>query len=134
MWQSVPQLKWGIGVVVVVLVVSLLSMWTVGTPVASSQYAKNLRSIVQQAIQLNTTAQQDSNTLVRLVHATTALSYLDAARMASVGRDLSKIARVNTDEIRQLLDASQKSAIQQVVQMCPAVKPTGAYVMGSGWV
>lgn len=135
LWQTIPQLKWSVFVVSIMLVLALLSLWTGNsTPTYSKDYINNLRSLVQQALQWNTTAQQDTNDLVRLMHATSAVAYFNAARTLATGKDLSRISGVNVQEVRDLLDRTQKDAMQRVTHACPPLKPSGVYVMGSGWV
>ena len=136
-WWSLPQSKITLLVVVAVLVVALMSKWagTEGGPTYSKRFLKQLNRIVQQSMKWHSSAMQDSDPLVRLIHANYALAYAQAAR-SFTGADLSleRLSGVRVPDLMYALEDDQKKALQTVVNTCPQIRPTGMYTTGSAWM
>ena len=122
-------------VVFVVIVIVLLSKWTSSGRFAYNRgFVRRMKRLVQESTRLDALAQQDANSLMSLIHSTTAAAYLEAARSLTNDDVVTKAAGVNADELAYYLQEDQRTSVQRVVRDSPTLQPSGTYALSTGWV
>lgn len=135
-WWSQTQTKITCLVVGCVVLVALLSKWTGNgnDPQYSKQFMRQLNRVVQQASKWHTTSKQDIEPVVRLAHSNYALAYAQTARAIASDAALEKATGLKVDALIYHLENDQRQALQNLVNVCPQVKPTGIYTTGNAWM
>lgn len=127
--------KFAIGAVLAVLVLSLLSRMSESSiRKYSPKFIKHVKNLVRYSSQWSTLAKQDQNPLMSLLHINTALSYAYVAKKLVPTKDIDRIANVNMDELIYLLEEEQMQAVQSVGEICPDLQPEGLFAVYTGWV
>jgi hypothetical protein len=128
-------LKYAIGVVVVILVLSFIAKFSENEAKKySPRFIKHIKNLVKYAAQWSTVAKQDENPLIALMHVNTALSYAYIARRLVPSKEVAKIANVNLDELIYVLEEEQMEAMQKINQYCPELQPEGVFAAYTGWL
>jgi hypothetical protein len=128
-------LKWAAVAVAVVVILALVARLAgAGARRYSPRFVHDVRSLVRNAAQWSTTAAQDSNPLLALLHANTALSYAHVARRLVPAGDAERVADVNLDELVQVLEEQQMEAMRRIHDVCPNLQPDGVYAVATGWL
>lgn len=131
--------RYGLLVLLGVLVIALLSRWS-GTPGSGSGAtggrggAAKLRTLVKEAARWSAVAEQDTNGMLRVLHTTYAVAYLNASRNFADDKELEKLSGVRVGELQAQVQAQQQAAIQKVGAACPGVVPQGAQALYTGWL
>jgi hypothetical protein len=118
----------------VVVVVSLLSRWCVKRyPPYTLQ---KINTLLQDAMQWGAVADQDTNPLLSLIHATYALSNINVARLMVSDQDIENIANMHAGELHKDLQGKQGRAIRRLHKKYPKLRPkgSGGANMGTGWI
>lgn len=111
------------------LVLIVLSKWTGSdSPRHSRAVQKRIRRLFREAERLNAQCRQDSSPVMALMHSTTAVAYVDAARALSRDRDLEKITGVHPDELLYYLQEDQQACTQACGDACPGMVPQSTYL------
>lgn len=122
-------------ILVLVILFSVLSNY--GDPSnkrLSKEQIRKIRNAVQQANQWHTTSKQDSNALLKLLHANNALALLNSTRSFASDGIIEKITHTKVSELQYYLQEAQEQAMKELVTICPSIKPANIYSVGSGWV
>lgn len=117
-----------------VLLISLLSRWSETDKQYSESFLKKVKMLIEQSTRWNSTAQQDSNPVVQLMHCNYALSYAQIARNLVPDKDIETITGIDIHELIYYLEECQSYAIKNIGDNCPTVKVEGVYSAGSSWV
>jgi hypothetical protein len=135
-FDKVPAVT-GVSVVAAVLAIALLSKWS-GTATQGKTFApkvsKELVTLVKTAARWSAVSEQDSNHMLKLLHATYASAYINAARALASDADLERVSKVRIDELYSQVSAQQQAAIQKVGALAPSLMPEGANVLYTGWI
>jgi len=134
-WWSLPQSKFTIIIIVGMVILGLLSKWTgQSEPKYSKKFTRQLKRVVQQASKWHTTARQDMDPLVNLIHSNYALAYANVARAIASDGAIEGSTGIKLRELMYYLEEDQKRALQAVTQRCPDLRPTGIYTTGNAWM
>jgi hypothetical protein len=126
---------YGVIVTLGVLVVALLSKWSgSGTPRYAPKFARDVKALVKESARWSAVAEQDTNLMLRVLHSTYALAYLNAARTLQPDKDLERLSSVKVDEMHAQQQAAQQAALQKVAAAHPTIMPEGANVLYTGWL
>ena len=127
----------GVSVVAAMLGIALLSKWS-GTATQGKSFspkvAKELVTLVKTAARWSAVSDQDSNPMLKLLHATYASAYINAARSLASDADLERVSKVRIDELFSQVGSQQQAAIQKVGTLAPSLMPEGANVLYTGWI
>ena len=135
-WSQTPS-KISVGVVGGLIGVALLSKWShsqSSQPQYSAKYTKQLKRIISQASKWHTTARQDSDPMISLIHANYALAYANVARALAPETGSEKLTGLRLNELIFVLEEDQKRALQNIVTQNPNLKPSGIYTTGNAWM
>lgn len=128
-------LKCAVGVIVVTLALALLSKVNEKeTRRYSPRFVRNLRTLVGQAAQWSTVAEQDHNPVLALMHVNTALAQGNVARRLVPHGEVRRLTGVDIDELIYALEQEQQNAMRRINQGCPSLQPEGAFVTHTGWL
>lgn len=133
-WYSQSSVWYAAGVIGVVVLLSMLSKWSESDNQYSDTFIKRVKMLIEQATRWNSTAQQDTNPIVRLIHCGYALVYAQIARSLVSDRDIETITGIDIHELLYYFEECQSYAIKDLGTKCPSVKIDGVYSAGSGWV
>ncbi len=130
-WSNVPQLKWAVVMLGVMLAVALLSKWTGHTgPRYNRKFMKNIEVLVKQARSWHQTAEQDQNKLVALIHANFAIAYLNSVRQVVSDKEIERITKVNVPELQVMFEATQQQLLEDLGRQYPALRATNVHTIG----
>ena len=93
-----------------------------------------MKQLVQEAARWSAVSEQDSNPLLRVMHATYAMAYVNAARCLADDGDLRRVTGVHVEELHATVQTAQQGSIQKIGSVCPEVVPEGAQVLYTGWL
>jgi len=96
-------------------------------PKYSKSFLRQMDRLVKQAKRWHTSARQDSNRLMSLMHANSALSYANACRTLASDETLENISGVRINELMYYLEEDQQSAMRDLFQKYPQLKPNTVY-------
>ena len=132
---TTPRSSWWYGAVITMgmLTVALLSKWS-SVQRYPPRVAKGLKQLVQEAARWSTVSEQDSNALLRVMHATYAMAYVNAARSLAEDNDLQRVTGVHVEELHAHVQTAQQASIQKIGSVCPEVVPEGVQVLYTGWL
>jgi hypothetical protein len=136
-WFSQPQSRVAITVIIGMIAVALLSRWSASantTPQYSTKFVKQLKRVVSQASKWHTTARQDSDPMISLIHANYALAYANVARALAPESGTEQLLGIRLNELIYYLEADQKRALQSLASQYPGLKPSGIYTTGNAWM
>lgn len=102
--------------------------------VATSSDALSTRALIKEAAQWSTIAQQDSNPLLALMHATYGMAYLNVARRLHTDRDIEAASNLRVEEFSATLQSNQQTAVQKLLTLCPMSTPAGIASLQTGWL
>ena len=127
--------RYGLLVILVVLLIAVLSRWSAKpSGKYSPQVAQSVRKMVKEAARWSTVSEQDSNAMLKLLHATYAVAYLNVARTMAGDKDIEALAKVRIDELMNKLKARHQKAIRHFSTLCPNAAPESQYVLHTGWI
>ena len=130
-----PGTRYGVLVLLGVLVIALLSKWSVGGGSRfSPKLARDVKSLVTEAARWSAVSENDGNAMLRVLHATYAVAYVNAARTFADDKNLERMSGVRIQELQTQVQAQQQAAIQKVGTACPGIVPEGAHVLYTGWL
>lgn len=133
--SAMTTLKYGLGAVVLVLVLSLFSKWTDSEVKRYSPKCINqIKRLVRHSAQYATIANQDKDPLIALMHTNFALAYANSAKNLIPSKEIERIANVNLDELISVLEEEQLIAMQRLNQFCPQLQPDGVFAANTGWL
>lgn len=133
-WWKQPCTKPTVLLFVALLGLVLISKWMATTePKYQKSLLKRIQRLVQQASRWHSTAQQDGDALVRLIHSNYAMAYSTCARSLVSESALDSISGLRWTTLVDRLEQDQRNAVQAVVQKCPTLKPQGTYHIGIAW-
>lgn len=122
----------------IVLLFALLSSGNerAGRTAATSKAANSLttRALIKEAAQWSTIAQQDSNPLLALMHATYGTAYLNVARRLHTDSEIEAASNLRVEEFSATLLANQQAAVQKLLTLCPMSTPAGLAALQTGWL
>ena len=126
----------GAATVGAVLLLSLLSKGSGGSPPIDATSRKRINHLVRVACSQGAQAAQDKNPVIALVHVATAKAYLDAAQHMSGGVLTTASGVDTTGDIRDRVAATTRAAMKAIAQRCPKLAVSGAehFSLGAGWV
>ena len=79
-------------------------------------------------------ADQDSNALISMLHATYSLAYVNAARKLAYDRTLRRLTRIDAGELANAADAKQQRALAHINQGCPDIAVHSDQLRLAGWL
>lgn len=136
--------RYGIIVVLVIVAIAVLAKWAVGASSSSGGGAGNMsptlsdcsggQALIEQASRWQAISMQDQNPALRLVHASFAVAYANAARAICADDKLRAAIGVNIQEFSMDVDKNQRNAFQTISHMCPGTQPTNDYAVMTGWL
>ena len=133
--EAAPRSPWWYGAIITlgVLTVALLSKWS-SVQRYPPRVAKGMKQLLQEAARWSAVSEQDSNALLRVMHATYAMAYVNAARSLAEDSDLQRVTGVRVEELHAHVQTAQQESIQKIGSVCPEVVPEGAQVLYTGWL
>lgn len=130
-----PHVVTGLTVVGIVFVASLLDR-TWNTPDTSNRYAleydRKIAAVARQATQWATTAEQDGEPSLAIVHYATALAYLQCALELADHAKVSEHMQTDASALRDRLQRRQAERFRALFSSCPDAAPVDAPL--GGWV
>ena len=105
-----------------------------GGKTLTPKVSQDLSKIIKEAARWSAVSDQDANDLLKLVHATYAVAYVNAARALAQDEELERAAKVKVDELHAQVTAQQQAAIQKLGAKYPGMLPDGANVLYTGWI
>lgn len=120
----------------VVVGLALLSRASVnrGGKTLTPKVSRDLSKVVKEAARWSAVSDQDANDLLKLVHATYAVAYVNAARSLAQDEELERAAKVKVDELHSQVTTQQQAVIQKLGAKYPGMLPNGANVLYTGWI
>lgn len=82
-----------------------------------------LKILLRQAARWSTAASQDSNPIIRLLHANYGAAYLFALQDITTAQEFSALLDANEREFRARIVGIQDEATRNIASVCPAVAP-----------
>lgn len=133
---AVKYAKYALIVIVVFVFIAALSKWTGPSADAPSdaKFSGKMKRLVKEAARWSTVSEQDSNPMMRMLHSTYAVAYVNVARMMADDKDIEKMAHVRIDELTSQVRKRQQQAVQAIGTHCPSVVPEGQYALYTGWL
>ena len=126
------------GGVVVVGCVALLTALSVMRRERARKYPSDLvRHVtdnVRQAAQLGVATEQDTDPLLALLHATTALAHVRIARSIIGDQDIRKDVGCNAEELEFVLTDAQAAVMQRLAALGVEVRSTTGLGPATGWL
>jgi hypothetical protein len=104
------------------------------TVASKSNDALSTRALIKEAAQWSTIAQQDSNPLLALMHATYGMAYLNVARRLHTDSEIEVASNLRVDEFSLTLQSNQQAAVQRLLTLCPMSTPAGIASLQTGWL
>jgi hypothetical protein len=92
------------------------------------------RALIREAAQWSTIAQQDSNPMLAVIHASFGQAYLNVARRLHTDAEIEAVGSVKVEEFSATLHANQQQAVQKLLAMCPMSSPAGIAALQTGWI
>ena len=118
-----------------VLLISLMSIWTVGSPGhVHGTTAHRLQTLVSEAARYCVQADQDTNPLIATLNATTGKALVTAARTLASDNDIRRVCKVQASELMQSCQTKQQNAMQHVMMKCPEIAPDSDVSISTGWL
>ena len=105
-----------------------------GGKTLTPKVSRDLSKVVKEAARWSAVSDQDANDLLKLVHATYAVAYVNAARSLAQDEELERAANVKVDELHSQVTAQQQGVIQKLGAKYPGMLPDGANVLYTGWI
>ena len=96
--------------------------------------ASSVKALVRQSAHFCGLADQDSNAVVALLHATSAQAYITAARSIVSDAALERSCHVNAAELQNAAEAKQRRAVAHINHACPSMKVQSDQLRAAGWV
>ena len=115
-----------------VVVLALLSLSTQSS--RASLRSGSLSSLMRQSARYSVLADQDSNALISMLHATYSLAYANAARKLATDRTLRRLTRIDAGELANAADAKQQRALAHINAGCPDVAVHSDQLRLAGWL
>ena len=141
LWGRGGAAWYGVLVLIGVLTVALLSKWSArgGAKGAAGarfapKFARDVKALLTGAARWSAAAAQDSSPMLKVLDATYAVAYVNAARSLADDKELERVSGVRVPELQSQVQAAQTAAIQSVAKLCPSVVPDGAQVLYTGWL
>ena len=142
LWGRGGAAWYGVLVLIGVLTVALLSKWSArgGAAAGASgarfapKFARDVKALLTVAARWSAAAAQDSSPMLKVLDATYAVAYVNAARSLADDKELERVSGVRVPELQSQVQAAQTAAIQAVAKLCPSVVPDGAQVLYTGWL
>lgn len=103
----------GIFIIFSITLISILSTY-IGTP-ASNKTQKAAKNFIEECVKLINEAQQDSNPIFALVHATEALTWAKALSQLSGEANISKIFGPDALDLERKAKAAQEYSVQRLI-------------------
>ena len=104
-----------------VVVLALLSLSAHSSSSRASLRSGSLSSLMRKSARYSVLADQDSNALISMLHATYSLAYVNAARKLATDRTLRRLTRIDAGELANAADAKQQRALAHINQGCPDI-------------
>jgi hypothetical protein len=121
--QAYSPLKVAAIVLGVVASLSVLSRATAKHKGYSPEFINHCQRLVKQALHFHNVAKQDRLPLVALIHANQALSYARIAKsLTQQPKDITRISKVNINQLIRLLEDDQELRMQNIRKKCPTLK------------
>jgi hypothetical protein len=121
--STATPLQTACAVVGVVGALSLLSKAASKQKGYTPQFIQHCRRLVKQALHFHNIAKQDSLPLIALNHANFALAYARVAKsLSNDPKDISRISKVNINQLIRLLEKDHELRMQQIKKKCPTLK------------
>ena len=92
------------------------------------------RTLVREAAQYTTTADQDTSALLALIHTTYASAFLTAARQLGNDTTLEKASGVHVGELMSMVQDKQQNTVANVISLCPKLHIDSGAVRAAGWI
>jgi len=141
-WQATKQKlgkvppPWFVAVAVLLLLlaaVAIASLITTSQRRFPNHVCSGAQAVIRRAAQWSTSAQQDDNPVLRLVHINYAIAQINALRVILADADIERIAAVKPREMVASLREQQSQAIRKLGETCAGVKVQGVQGTLSGW-
>ena len=117
-----------------VVVLALLSLSAHSSSSRASLRSGSLSSLMRQSARYSVLADQDSNALISMLHATYSLAYVNAARKLASDRTLRRLTRIDAGELANAADAKQQRALAHINQGCPDIAVHSDQLRLAGWL
>ena len=93
-----------------------------------------LRAIMRQSARAATLADQDSNAVMSMTHASYALAYVTAARRMASDRKLRQLTGIDAAELEHAADEKQRRALAHINAGCPELAVRSDQLRMAGWL
>ena len=127
----VPAIVCG-AVVAMVVALALLSLHA--NPSRAALRSGALSSLMRQSARYSVLADQDSNALISMLHATYSLAYCNAARKLASDQTLRRLTHIDASELANAADAKQQRALAHINQGCPDMAVHSDQLRLAGWL
>lgn len=127
--------RWAIGISLGITLIAAISKAAVGNEDRHPpEVIRSLKETVSSASKWATTAMQDQNPLVALMHVNYSIAHVQCARKIASDAFIERLCKVNPADLLAKLESHQHSLVQKITNSCPTVQPEGMTGGGSGWV
>ena len=99
-----------------------------------AQQDATTRALIREAAQWSTIAQQDSNPMLAVIHASFGQAYLNVARRLHTDAEIETVGGLKVEEFSATLHANQQQAVQKLLAVCPMSSPAGIAALQTGWI
>ena len=113
---------------------ALLSLSAHSSSSRASLRSGSLSSLMRQSARYSVLADQDSNALISMLHATYSLAYVNAARKLASDRTLRWLTRIDAGGLANAADAKQQRALAHINQGCPNIAVHSDQLRLAGWL
>lgn len=138
-WTTPWNIIYAFGIVLITVIVSVLNK-QVYTQEAKVSYSTDVISqannLIGESSRWHTTAMQDTNPALALMHATYAVAYLNAARTLVDDGQMMQTSGVHMPEMALVTSTAQQNAFKALTQMCPNITPmdSDGYSIYTGYI
>jgi hypothetical protein len=92
------------------------------------------KTLIREAAQYTTVADQDTSALLALMHTTYATAYLNAARQLGNDGALEKVSGVHVGELMAMIQDKQQNSVANVIARCPEMHVDSGAIRAAGWI
>lgn len=129
-------LRYAFIIILIVLIIILLSKWTGSGSTTATFYqpkiTKKVHALIKEASEWNNACDEDdgqkeSSMLLKLMHATYAVAYLNAARVIATDTEIERVLNKNPLNMIQSIREKQQNIVQELVSKYPTLVSSGSW-------
>ena len=107
----------------ILVVLIVLGLYAIFNQFQLTPQQDRLKILLRQAARWSTAASQDSNPIIKLLHANYGAAYLFALQDITTSQEFSALLGSNEQEFRARIVGIQDAATKNMANVCPAVMP-----------